>query len=67
LQRTLHSGVFVGSGFNQEESWRTPRGKLPTESFLIKVARAIDIVGMHGKVFDVIRHRSLSPLASLNF
>jgi hypothetical protein len=60
LQRSLHSRVFVGSGFNQEKSWRTPRGKPPTESFLIETARAIDIVGMYGKVFDVIRHRLFS-------
>src|SRR2546421_2168750 len=58
LQRTLYAGFVIRSSLYQKETWRPPRGKLPTEGFLVKSARAVHIVCMNGKVFDVIRHHS---------
>src|SRR5213593_4207044 len=49
LQRTLHAGLVIRSSLYQKKTWWPPRGKLPTEGFLIKTACTVHIICMNGK------------------
>src|SRR5713101_6967429 len=56
LQSSLDSWLFFVAGGDQEETWRSPRLKLPTERFFIEALRPRQVIGMNSKENKVARH-----------
>jgi hypothetical protein len=56
LQGSLDARIVIGTCFDEEESGRAPRGKLPPECLFIKNPGAVNVVRVDGKVLKIIWH-----------
>ena len=56
LQGALNARLFIRSSLDQKKARWTPRRKPPAQSFRIKAAGSVKVVGMDRKVFEIVRH-----------